>query len=55
MNNSRELERLLRRAERVRTIQAPPTLTMPVVMPGEEAPEPEPWQMIVYVEPKVAY
>ena len=52
MDNSRELASLLRRANRVAILQAPPGLSMVTVQLGEELPPPSPWCLTVAIEPK---
>ena len=52
MDNSRELASLLRRANRVAILQAPPGLSMVKVQLGEELPPPSPWCLTVAIEPK---
>jgi len=52
MNNSRELASLLRRASRVKILQAPPTLHLAVLQPGDELPAPSTWRLTVAIEPK---
>jgi len=51
MDNTRELASLLRRASRV-SLQAPPTLHLAVLQPGDELPAPSPWRLTVAIEPK---
>ena len=56
MDNSRELDRLLRRATRLAVIKKPPTLTLTVLEPGQTAPqEPSLWNLVLQIQPKVAY
>ena len=52
MDNSRELASLLRRANRLAILQAPPALSIVTLQPGEEVPPPSPWRLIVAIEPK---
>ena len=56
MDNSRELDRLLRRATRLAVIKKPPTLTLTVLEPGQAATqEPSLWNLVLQIQPKVAY
>jgi hypothetical protein len=52
MDNSRELASLLRRANRVAILQAPPVLSMVMLQPGDELPPPSPWCLTLAVEPR---
>ena len=52
MDNSRELASLLRRANRIAILQAPPALTMTVLQPGDELPPPSPWRLNLVIQPK---
>ena len=53
MDNSRELDRLLRRATRLTVIKKPPTLTLTVLEPGQAATqEPSLWNLILQIQPK---
>lgn len=52
MDNSRELANLLRRANRLAILQAPPALSIVTLQPGEEVPPPSPWRLTVAIEPK---
>jgi len=49
---SRQIEQLARRVDRVTILQAPPTLSMVTVQPGDELPAPSPWRLTVAIEPK---
>jgi hypothetical protein len=52
MDNSRELASLLRRANRLAILQAPPTLSMMMLQPGEELPPASPWRLTLAIDPK---
>jgi hypothetical protein len=52
MDNSRELASLLRRANRVAILQAPPALSMVTLQHGDEITPPSPWRLTVAIEPK---
>ena len=53
MDNSRELDRLLRRATRLTVIKKPPTLTLTVLEPGQTAPqEPSLWNLVLQIQTK---
>ena len=53
MTISRELEFLLRRAERITVLQRPPKLELAVVNDGDELPPPSPWRMSMVIQPKL--
>ena len=53
MDNSRELASLLRRANRLSILQAPPKLELAVVDNGDELPSPSPWRLILQIQPKL--
>ena len=55
MTISRELEFLLRRAERISVLQRPPKLELAVVNDGDELPPPSPWRMNLVIQPKLTY
>ena len=52
MDNSRELASLLRRANRIAILQAPPKLELAVINDGDELPPPSPWRLTLAIEPK---
>ena len=53
MDNSRELERLLRKAKRVGKALKPPTISVVTWQEGDEEPEPpgaDEWQLSIKIE-----
>lgn len=55
MDNSRELASLLRRANRLAILQAPPKLELVVVNEGDELPPPSPWLLRLQIQAKVVH
>ena len=53
MTISRELEFLLRRAERISVLQRPPKLELAVVNDGDELPPPSPWRLTLQIQQKL--
>jgi len=52
---SKEIAAMRKRAIKVSRITAPPTLTMPVYLQGEESPEPSLWSLPVMIEQSRAF
>jgi len=55
MTISRELDSLLRRAERISVLQRPPKLELVVLNAGDELPPPSPWRMNLQIQAKAVY